>query len=286
MAIKRRFFSHGHIRTFVGIFGSVFNKVFVARFSDDGTSIDKLVHVPIVYLPRSRIFLNSLKPTGPNGPDEAVMRNFSSTFPRMAYEFKGVSYIPERQYQKDRFKKVGTRFGKTPVPYSLSFELNIVARDQLTAAQVLEQIIPYFKPSITIEYKSEVFENVNGEADLVLTSINLDDDWSELDKSRQVVYTLSFELVANFWPYVTGADIVLKDFVGNGGEISVPIAELCPDQNGGEDIQEGTLITSVVVDTHNFDVYPNFWPAIERTTITADNEVTETPPTVPIPDLP
>ena len=263
--MRGRFFAHGTVRTDIGIFGSLFNRIFVARFSNDGKSIDKLIHVPILYSPRSRIFKESSTPEV--GGMENVYKKFYETYPRMGFALTGLSYNAAKQLPPSLNARAGKQHGKVPAPYELSFVLTIVAKSQFEALQIVEQIIPHFKPNITLSVKSEVFDKRTRDFTVHLNSVAFEDDYDNLDKERYVVYNLEFTVRTSFWSYVHGADIELAKFVECGGKVDIPIDENWP--GDGDNESDGVLIEKVIMDTHHFGVWPQIWPTIERETITA-----------------
>lgn len=264
--MKGRYFAHGHVRTVIGIFGYVFNRILISRFSDDGTAIDKLVHVPIIHVPRSRIYKHI------PANDELVAQTkffekYYAVFPRMAFQFNGLTYKADEQLSPSINYKSGRQFGKVPAPYELDFSLVVVARGQLDALQVVEQIIPMFRPNLVVELKSEVFDLNTRQINIHLSSISHEDNYEDLETERFVTYTLNFTVSTPFWGFVTNADIEYAKFVECGGKVDVPIDENWPG-NPDDGSETDVLIEKVVVDLHDIGVWPQIWPTLERWTLT------------------
>nr|CAI3971262.1 tail sheath stabilizer [Ochrobactrum phage ORM_20] len=280
--MRSRYFSHAHVRTAIGIFGALFNRIYIARFDKTGTKIDKLCHVPILYVPRSKIYAKDWFQNQESNKD--IYEKFFGVYPRISYEFAGMSYRPAVQLQKAAKVRSQNQFGGTPVPYILNFNMNISAIDNLTALQVLEQIIPYFKPSYVAECDHEVFDNLNKDIRINLVGINLEDNYGDYENSRTVTYALQFEMEVSFFPYVKGADVELSKVGECGIEVEVPILELCP--NPGEGGNDGEIIEKIIVDYHDMAVWPKFWPTIERDIITKDGvETVEATHPIPLDPL-
>ncbi|ASV44686.2 tail assembly protein [Agrobacterium phage Atu_ph04] len=284
---KRRYFSHGHIRSLVTVFGMLFNKIYVARYSDDGSSIDSLIHVPITFLPRSRVYKYDptwAKEIPKNQQD--YLKKYYSVFPRMAFDFEGITYDSSRQLGRNRKHKSGRQYGYVSAPYNVDFTLTIASRDSFFALQILEQIIPYFKPGITIAVKHEVFDGESKDVIVDIGPIRKEDTFANGDSERLVIYTIEFTMKADFWPYVVGADLEVGKFVGCGGKIDYPIDPNWPDDDEGEDDDE--FIEKVVIDLHHLDVYDGNWPVIERQTIFEQDgkivSVSDDDPQYPIPE--
>ncbi|QIG73792.1 tail sheath stabilizer [Rhizobium phage RHph_N34] len=290
--MRRRYYAHGQIRTLIGVFGALFNKLYVANFSNDGKQIDKLTHVPIIYLPKSRVFKNDLDVTDTtrlSKTDLDKMKRYYEVMPRMGFEFKGLTYNPEVQQAPSLNYRSGKQFGRVPAPYNLEFELNILVRDQSTGLQIIEQIISVFKPNVTIEVRNTAFDKNLQDVNVVLNSITFDDSYKELGETRQILYELSFSLSSQFWPYVVGADIEIGKFVECGGKVDYPIDPNWPsddDENGNDE----DLIEKIIIDTHDMAVFDKFWPTWYRDTIQeVDGQIvskTDENPLGPIPEDP
>lgn len=281
--MRSTFFSHAHIRTAIGIFGAMFNRIYIARFDKTGTKIDKLCHVPILYVPRSRMFTKEWLKNEDSNRD--IYERFYGVYPRICYEFNGMSYRSSVQLQKFAKSRSGHQFGYTPAPYTLTFTMNVIARDNLTALQVVEQILPYFKPSYVIECDSEVFDNINKDVKVNLTNITPNDDYDDLGNIRTVSYSLEFEMEVDLYGYVKGADLELTKIGECGIPVEAPIMELCPNPGEGEGM--GEIIDTVVVDWHDIQVWSKFYPTLERDIIfqAEDGEIKVKGVTNP-PDIP
>ena len=79
--------------------------------------------------------------------------------PRMSFEIINIDYDLSRQLTKvGNFNTVGSsplnrqKF-YSPVPYNIDFQLNIYAKNQDDALQIVEQILPTFNPQYTLTIK-------------------------------------------------------------------------------------------------------------------------------------
>ena len=72
----------------------------------------------------------------------------------MSFEMNNVSYDSSRKSGVTQTFKAsdGTNIKKVfmPVPYNIGFELNILAKLNDDALQIIEQILPYFQPSFNL----------------------------------------------------------------------------------------------------------------------------------------
>ena len=102
------------------------------------------------------------------------------TLPRLSFEFTGLSYDPSRKVtQTQTFltaptsDKVRAKKVYMPVPYDMTFELNLIAKLNDDALQIVEQILPYFQPSynLTVNMLSTIGEK--RDVPIVLDSVTL-----------------------------------------------------------------------------------------------------------------
>ena len=143
-------FYHERIRKAVAVFGSLFNNIYVVRHNSAGDVINE-TKVPLSYAPR-RDFMDRI-----SGMEigEQQERQIAIKLPRMSFEILAIQYDAARQLSKVGARTIAGTSDSTkarrmynPVPYNLQFQLNVYARSQDDALQVVEQIIPFFHSSI------------------------------------------------------------------------------------------------------------------------------------------
>lgn len=189
------YFFHGIFRKIVIGFGTLFNDVHVKRFDNNGNTTST-IKVPIQYGPTQK-FLSRIEqaPKDLNNPQQL-------TLPMMSYEFNGIAYnnedkLPATQkfYAELEADKTKIRSVFMPVPYVMSFELNIMAKTSEDIWQVTEQILPYFHPSYTISIN--LIKEIGETRDIPITlkSVEIQDDYEGNYESRRVIiYTLRFDV--------------------------------------------------------------------------------------------
>ena len=122
------------------------------------------------------------------------------TLPRLSFEFTGLSYDPARKVTQTQTFLTAATSDKTtakkvymPVPYNMSYELNLIAKLNDDALQIVEQILPYFQPSynLTINMLSTIGEK--RDVPIVLDSVTFTDDYEgDFSERRALIYTLTF----------------------------------------------------------------------------------------------
>ena len=126
----------------------------------------------------------------------------------MAFELVNISYDPTRQLPKtNNINKAieGTILNRNKifagVPYLISFQLSVFAKQQDDALQVIEQIIPFFNPQYTLSIKPfSLYSDIKQDVPITLTGVVLADDFEgSLEASRRtIIYTLDFDMQIYF----------------------------------------------------------------------------------------
>lgn len=206
-------FYHKRTRMAVSVFGSLFNDIYVLRQNSAGETISQ-VKVPLSYAPK-RNFLERLQQMQ-NG--EEAERRVAVKLPRMSFEVTSMAYDAIRQLPKtnafasavagDNTKK---NLFYASVPYTLTFDLNVYAKSQDDALQIVEQIIPYFNPQYTLSVKpfNADHPEIKEDVPISITSISFSDDFEgSIGDRRTIVYTLSFEMKISFYGPLTTSGII------------------------------------------------------------------------------
>jgi hypothetical protein len=218
-------FYHQRIRTAVAVFGSLFNNIKVVRKNTSGGGTSQ-VKVPLSYAPK-RDFLARLDAMVDG---ENAERQIAVKLPRMSFEIVAMQYDAMRQLPKvnncvlPATDDVNATKLYTPVPYNVMFQLNVYAKGQDDALQIVEQILPYFTPAYTLTIKPlSDFGGVREDTPVTLQGITFTDDYeAPLEARRTVIYTLDFEMkimmykdTSNPQPIITQYDITNADLEGN-----------------------------------------------------------------------
>ena len=139
---------------------------------------------------------------------EEAERRVAIKLPRMSFEITSIAYDETRQLNKmNTLNKVvsGSTTTRQKIfshtPYNINFDLNVYAKSQDDALQIVEQIFPFFTPQYTVTVKP--FSNITDlteDVPITLTSTNFSDDFEgAIEQRRTIVYTLSFEMKINFY---------------------------------------------------------------------------------------
>jgi len=205
------YFYHEKIRKAVAIFGRLFNDIYVIRKNSDGSTLNQ-TKVPLSYAPK-RKYLERIREV----PDLLEDTKVSIKLPRMSFEIVNFAYDNSRQLSKtNAFTSAGItgdtrRKFNVAVPYNINFQLNIYAKAQDDALQIVEQIIPYFNPQYTLTIKPfpDEYPNLKEDIPIIIQGLAFSDDFEGAQETRRtIIYTLDFEMKVNFYGPVTAPKIV------------------------------------------------------------------------------
>lgn len=224
------YYYHQRIRKSVSAFGAMFNNIYVIR-KNSGGDVISTIKVPLSYGPRSK-FLDRIREM----PDLNENTKVAIKLPRMSFEITNISYAPERQLPKLGNQAITSAIDPTKktrlyqgVPYVLSFQLSVYAKNQDDALQVVEQIIPYFPPQYNLAIKPfDDYPQIKHDVPIILTGVVLNDEYEgAMESRRTIIYTLDFDMHIQFnGPLNDGGAIIRTvnatagTFVGTGARDS------------------------------------------------------------------
>ena len=184
-----QYYYHEILRKTIISFGTIFNDIHI-RHRDGAGKETSDMRVPLAYGPMQK-FLARLE------QQADLNRATQITLPRMSFETTNIAYDATRKGGITQTFKAsdGSKLRKVfmPVPYNLSFELNILVKLNDDALQIIEQILPYFQPSfnVTIDLVNVIGEK--RDVPIVLDNISFQDDYEgDFTTRRALIYTLNF----------------------------------------------------------------------------------------------
>jgi hypothetical protein len=189
-------FSHGTLRKYVVLFGTIFNNIIIERDNTAGV-VQQTMKVPLSYGPKEK-FLARLE------GDPTLENQAAIVLPRMSFEMTGFSYAATRKtntlnkvYSQTSADKSSANYQYAPVPYDITFTMSIMVKNAEDGTRIIEQILPYFTPAWTASV--ELIPEMNGVYDipLVIDSIGQDDSYQgPFDQRRAIIWTLTFTMKA------------------------------------------------------------------------------------------
>lgn len=183
-----------------------FNDIKINRYNEDGDVI-KIIDVPLIFH-YNKNFAEYIMNTSRN-------KESRHTAPIMGLRWNGLVRDSNRVTQQ---KKIRTIFNadtgtylrdRRPSAWKLNFSLNVYTENPIDLLQIIENVVTYFDPTLTISIKE--FEKVNIERDIIVT---LNDPQleilDEVSREEKQTYSIDIPLVAQvvLYPPVSSAEII------------------------------------------------------------------------------
>lgn len=200
------YFYNSTTKKYIALFGTLFNKMMIVRTDDsDGLNIKtQEMIVPISYGPYQKFLARITQ-------DPDLDRKPAITLPRMAFEITSMDYDSSRKINSaKKIKSVtdASNFQYAPAPYNLSFTLSIMTKYSDDGVQILEQILPFFKPEFT--YTVHLMDGLDPfDIPIILNSIQSEDLYEgNFETRRSLLWTLNFTMKAYFFGPVRNKKII------------------------------------------------------------------------------
>lgn len=164
----------GVIPKMVYLFGTVFKDMVIPRLAQDGTSLNQLVKVPIIYAAKDKA-LEAVR----GDPDKN--RRPAVTVPMMSFLHTDMFPDEERKlFSMQKISILDTDHGKfkteyVPVPMNYTFELYCYAETALDLNNIIEQIMGFFTPEYTARVQLIPTINRTWDIPIVFTGFSLND---------------------------------------------------------------------------------------------------------------
>lgn len=194
-------FYHSTTKKMVVAVGALFSNLFCVTKNGDGVT-QKIVTVPLAYLNKEKFILRLQQ-------DPKSANAVEITLPRLSYEIVGFDYDSSRQLNKVN-KINGVRDDKniysfSPVPYNITFNVYSYTRTMEDNLQIMEQIVPYFTPDLSLSIKIMQNPDVTQNCPLTLTSVNTDDQYDGAFEDRRfIITTYAFTLKMHYYGPIFG----------------------------------------------------------------------------------
>lgn len=205
-------FGHGTLRKYVIYFGTLFNNIYLKRYSAAGAVVQTM-KVPLNYGPRDK-YLARLD----GNPD--LDRPIAIQLPRMSFEMTNLYYDPARKLQTlNRITAPNPTdpnsniYQYSPVPYNIEFTLSIMVKNAEDGTYIVEQILPFFTPEWTATLNLNPDLGLKYDVPVTLESINSDDQYEgDFTQRRALIWTLTFTMKGwLFGPTKTSGGKIIKE---------------------------------------------------------------------------
>lgn len=180
-------FNHDTIKKMTIIFGSLFNDIKVNRTDSSSVTV-KVVKVPINYGPADPQLLRTQQTPDTQPPVAMVL-------PAISYELMDMVYDPARQLPGNNITRGNGKTVYSPVPFNFFFNLYVMANKEVDGTRIIEQILPFFTPSLNIPVKVLESIGITEDVPVIFTQIMKQDNYQgPIEDRRTQIWTLSFVL--------------------------------------------------------------------------------------------
>ena len=195
------------IRKIVVAFGTVFNDIYLVRYTKDGLTAKETIKVPLNWGAKEK-YITRLT------ADPTLTKSIATTLPRISFDMTGMSYdssrkLPStmRNFSANNASTIKTQF--VSVPYNFDFSLSIYVRNTEDGTQILEQILPFFTPdfSVTVDFVPAM--DPKYDMPIILNSVSNEVDYEgDMMATRMIIWNLEFTAKGHIWPPVKTGKVI------------------------------------------------------------------------------
>jgi hypothetical protein len=199
--------------------GATFSDITLIRSSDSGK--EQVIRIPIDYGPKNK-WLNRLN------EDPDLANNVEIILPRIAFEITNYSYAANRKIGcRGEFilGRVGESTTKiyNPVPYDVTIQLHSMCKNQEDSLQILEQIVPYFAPNLTVNIDLLPQFGIMKNIPIAIAGIDVVDTYEgSREDFRTVIQTFTFVAQMDFFGPIITNNHVIKTAIADVTPYSEP----------------------------------------------------------------
>jgi len=216
-------YNHQHIERFVIAFGSLFTGITVVKKDAAGKKLQSY-ECPIEYAPKHK-WLSRVREQ-----NDLTAPQVKMTLPRMAFEMVDIQYAPTRKIGVNGVYALGNINGirgkiYPPTPYDVVFYLHVVSKQEKNdALQILEQILPYFQPYLTLNYEILPEYKIFKDVPITLQGYQVEDTFEgSPEDQRTITQIFTFSAQMDFFgPMLLNTAIIKDAFVNFGYEFGKP----------------------------------------------------------------
>lgn len=204
-------FHHITTKGFITAFGSLFNDLSIIKYNVDGTAASN-VTVPIDYAPKNKWFVMIGE-----RPDFTT-NQVQITLPRMAFEITKFDPNMKRKigFNGTFATGVNTNGSRTkiynPTPIDLTVKLYALTKDNEDMLQIFEQIMPYFQPTLVMNFMLLPEYNISKDIPIKLVDYEQSDSYTgNADEQRLIESTWTFDVPMYYYGPIAGSGKIITD---------------------------------------------------------------------------
>lgn len=189
--------------------GSIFDNLTIA--GDHGDDI----RVPLFYSARSKFLDKRMQQ-----PD-VDSTAFDYINPAIGFEMTGLNFAPERhlnplQRIEDRYLADGgdKLMSYNRVPYDLSFSVSVAAKRFEDSLRIIEQVLPYFAPEITLTLNDREDFALQTNVTIVLNSVAVNVSYEgPFDQGREIIWDLQLTAKSYYYTPVQSRERIKESII-------------------------------------------------------------------------
>ena len=241
MGIGTTPFYNETIKKFIIAFGTLFSDLTICREETASPEKHQLIKVPISYGPKNK-WLSRL------AEDPDLVNNVNIVLPRMAFEITDYRYDGSRHIGARGTALAGNLQGNrvrlhNPVPWDVTITLSTMCKTQEDSLQILEQILPYFAPYLTVDLEILTEFNVKKAVPLLLAGVSVEDNYQGgLDDFRVVIQNFTFVAQLDLFGPIMKPNGVIKHSIAN-------VAQNMKKQKGALDLNYQAKVDPIGADS-------------------------------------
>ena len=195
------------IRKIVVAFGTVFNDIYLVRYTKDGITAKETIKVPLNWGAKEK-YITRLT------ADPTLTKSIATTVPRISFEMTGMNYDSSRKlpttvrnFSANNATTVNAQY--VPVPYNFDFSMSIYVRNTEDGTQILEQILPFFTPDFSVTVDFIPLMDPKYDMPIILNSVSNETTYEgDMMETRMIIWNLEFTAKSHIWPPVKTGKII------------------------------------------------------------------------------
>ena len=198
------------IRKVVVAFGTIFNDIYLVRYTEDGLTPKERIKVPISYGAKEKYLTRITS-------DPNLTKSIAIAVPRISFELNSLTYDAARKRQTtlQNFASSGgsstVKSQYNPVPYDYGFSMSIYVRNTEDGSDILEQILPFFTPdyNVTVNFISSMAQKYD--MPVILNSVTNQTEYEgDMMTTRLIIWNLEFTAKGYIWPAVLTSPLITQ----------------------------------------------------------------------------
>lgn len=243
------YYYNGVIKKTVAVFGKLFSDIEVKKTTSTGAVISTL-KVPLAYGPKQKFLARIHEAENLEANDRVQIKVPRMSFEIRDIEFDSVSALNRNNVQVYAHPDVSMRrVARQSIPYNIIFELSVLSNTQDDAFQIIEQIIPHFRPEYTVTVKDMEGPGSRTDIPFSLTGITPNDEYEgQFENRRTIIHTLNFTAKIKIGGPISNRGVIDNidiDFFQDNGDDSDGFFEELSITADSEDGPITTTITTI-----------------------------------------